>query len=105
MWNNTTSAYNFTTNSGSLSSVNPCLKDSDGDGVIDLLDIEPFNPDITTSGISLGDAGLCSHRFDPITSTWDFSEGYEILTNGPSAFEKDSSYNPVENRYAIGRST
>ena len=29
VWINTTSAYNFTTNSGSLSSVNPCLKDSD----------------------------------------------------------------------------
>ena len=105
VWINTTSAYNFTTNSGSLSSVNPCIKDSDRDGVIDLLDIEPLNSDITTSGITLGDAGLCSHRFDSTTSNWDFSESYNILTNGPSAFEKDSSYNPVENRYAIGRST
>ena len=31
VWVNSSSAYNFTTNSGSLSSVNPCLKDSDAD--------------------------------------------------------------------------
>ena len=36
---------------------------------------------------------------------WDFSEGYHLLTNAPSAFEKATSYNPVENRYAIGKST
>ena len=105
VWVNSSSAYNFTTNSGSLSSVNPCLKDSDADGVIDLLDLNPQDSTITTSGISIGDVGLCSHRFDPATSAWDFTEGYNMLTNGPSAFEKDSSYNPVENRYAIGRST
>ena len=105
VWGNTTSAFNFTTNSGSLSSINPCLKDLDKDGVIDLLDEDPLNPSVTTQGISSDMAGLCAHRFDQATSTWDFSEGYDILTNGPSAFEKASSYNPVENRYAIGRST
>ena len=105
VWVNTTSAFNFTTNSGSLSSINPCLKDLDKDGVIDLLDEDPLNPSVTTQGISSDMAGLCAHRFDQATSTWDFSEGYDILTNGPSAFEKASSYNPVENRYAIGRST
>ncbi|MBK70668.1 MAG: hypothetical protein CMB53_04680 [Euryarchaeota archaeon] len=105
VWVNTTSAFNFTTNSGSLSSINPCLKDLDKDGVIDLLDEDPLNPTVTTQGITSDMAGLCAHRFDQTTSTWDFSEGYDILTNGPSAFEKASSYNPVENRYAIGRST
>ncbi|MEC7744774.1 MAG: hypothetical protein VX865_04810 [Candidatus Thermoplasmatota archaeon] len=105
VWVNTTSAFNFTTNSGSLSSINPCLKDLDKDGVIDLLDEDPLNPAVTTQGITSDMAGLCAHRFDQSTSTWDFSEGYDILTNGPSAFEKASSYNPVENRYAIGRST
>tara|TARA_B100000427_G_scaffold325892_1_gene333564 strand:- start:9834 stop:11477 length:1644 start_codon:yes stop_codon:yes gene_type:complete len=105
VWVNTTSAFNFTTNSGSLSSINPCLKDLDKDGVIDLLDEDPLNPSVTTQGITSDMAGLCAHRFDQSTSTWDFSEGYDILTNGPSAFEKASSYNPVENRYAIGRST
>ena len=105
VWVNTTSAFNFTTNSGSLSSIYPCLKDLYKDGVIDLLDEDPLNPSVTTQGISSDMAGLCAHRFDQATSTWDFSEGYDILTNGPSAFEKASSYNPVENRYAIGRST
>ena len=105
VWVNTTSAFNFPTNSGSLSSINPCLKDLDKDGVIDLLDEDPLNPAVTTQGITSDMAGLCAHRFDQSTSTWDFSEGYDILTNGPSAFEKASSYNPVENRYAIGRST
>lgn len=105
VWVNTTSAFNFTTNSGSLSSINPCLKDLDNDGVIDLLDEDPLNPSVTTQGITSEMAGLCAHRFDQATSSWDFTEGYDILTNGPSAFEKASSYNPVENRYAIGRST
>ena len=105
VWVNTTSAFNFTTNSGSLSSINPCLKDLDNDGVIDLLDEDPLNPSVTTQGITSDMAGLCAHRFDQATSSWDFTEGYDILTNGPSAFEKASSYNPVENRYAIGRST
>ncbi len=105
VWVNTTSAFNFTTNSGSLSSINPCLKDLDNDGVIDLLDEDPLNPSVTTQGITSEMAGLCAHRFDQATSSWDFSEGYDILTNGPSAFEKATSYNPVENRYAIGRST
>ena len=105
VWVNTSSAFSFTTNSGSLSSINPCLKDLDKDGVIDLLDEDPLNPSVTTQGISSDMAGLCAHRFDQATSTWDFSEGYDILTNGPSAFEKATSYNPVENRYAIGRST
>ncbi|MBL11543.1 MAG: hypothetical protein CMB46_01860 [Euryarchaeota archaeon] len=105
VWVNTTSAFNFTTNSGSLSSINPCLKDLDNDGVIDLLDEDPLDPSVTTQGITSEMAGLCAHRFDQATSSWDFTEGYDILTNGPSAFEKASSYNPVENRYAIGRST
>ena len=102
IWINTGSAFNFTTNSGSLATIHPCLKDLDDDGVIDLLDPEPLNPAIS-SFVSESDAGLCAHRYS--VDGWDFSEGYNLLTNSPSAFEKATSYNPVENRYAIGKST
>ena len=40
VWVNTTSAYNFTTTPNSQKSVNPCIRDIDDDGVIDLLDGE-----------------------------------------------------------------
>ena len=102
IWINTGSAFNFTTNSGSLSTIHPCLKDLDEDGVIDILDPEPLNPAIS-SFVTESDAGLCAHRYS--VDGWDFSEGYKLLTNSPSAFEKATSYNPVENRYAIGKST
>jgi len=102
IWINTGSAFNFTTNSGSLSTIHPCLKDLDEDGVIDILDPEPLNPAISSFVTEL-DAGLCAHRYS--VDGWDFSEGYKLLTNSPSAFEKATSYNPVENRYAIGKST
>ena len=102
IWINTGSAFNFTTNSGSLSTIHPCLKDLDEDGVIDILDPEPLNPAIS-SFVTESDAGLCAHRY--AVDGWDFSEGYKLLTNSPSAFEKATSYNPVENRYAIGKST
>ena len=103
VWINTGSAFNFTTNSGSLASIHPCLKDLDNDGVIDILDPEPLNPSIS-SFVTESDAGLCAHRYSP-TGEWDFTEGYHLLTNAPSAFEKATSYNPVENRYAIGKSS
>jgi len=103
VWINTGSAFNFTTNSGSLASIHPCLKDLDNDGVIDLLDPEPLDPSIS-SFVTESDAGLCAHRYSP-TGEWDFTEGYHLLTNAPSAFEKATSYNPVENRYAIGKSS
>ena len=102
IWINTGSAFNFTTNSGSLSTIHPCLKDLDEDGVIDILAPEPLNPAIS-SFVTESDAGLCAHRYS--VDGWDFSEGYKLLTNSPSAFEKATSYNPVENRYAIGKST
>ena len=102
IWINTGSAFNFTTNSGSLSTIHPCLKDLDEDGVIDILDPEPLNPAIS-SFVTESDAGLCAHRYS--VDGWDFSEGYKLLTNSHSAFEKATSYNPVENRYAIGKST
>ena len=104
IWVNTTSAFNFTTNSGSLANINPCLKDVDLDGVIDILDTDPYDPNNKPAGITEEQAGLCAHRWISATE-WDFTEGYDLLTNGPSAFEKASSYNPVENRYAIGKST
>ena len=103
VWINTGSAFNFTTNSGSLASIHPCLKDLDNDGVIDILDPEPLDPSIS-SFVTESDAGLCAHRYSP-TGEWDFTEGYRLLTNAPSAFEKATSYNPVENRYAIGKSS
>ena len=103
VWINTGSAFNFTTNSGSLASIHPCLKDLDNDGVIDILDPEPLDPSIS-SFVTESDAGLCAHRYSP-TGEWDFTEGYHLLTNAPSAFEKATSYNPVENRYAIGKSS
>ncbi|MFL2498648.1 MAG: hypothetical protein ACJ0HF_02425 [Candidatus Thalassarchaeum sp.] len=102
IWINTGAAFNFTTNSGSLATIHPCLKDLDDDGVIDILDPEPLNPAIS-SFVTESDAGLCAHRYS--VDGWDFSEGYHLLTNSPSAFEKATSYNPVENRYAIGKST
>jgi hypothetical protein len=103
VWINTGSAFNFTTNSGSLASIHPCLKDLDNDGVIDILDPEPLDPSIS-SFVTESDAGLCAHRYSS-TGEWDFTEGYHLLTNAPSAFEKATSYNPVENRYAIGKSS
>ena len=103
VWINTGSAFNFTTNSGSLASIHPCLKDLDNDGVIDILDPEPLDPSISSFGTE-SDAGLCAHRYSS-TGEWDFTEGYRLLTNAPSAFEKATSYNPVENRYAIGKSS
>ncbi|MAQ57016.1 MAG: hypothetical protein CMA47_02215 [Euryarchaeota archaeon] len=102
IWINTGAAFNFTTNSGSLATIHPCLKDLDDDGVIDILAPEPLNPAIS-SFVTESDAGLCAHRYS--VDGWDFSEGYHLLTNSPSAFEKATSYNPVENRYAIGKST
>ena len=102
IWINTGSAFNFTTNSGSLATIHPCLKDLDNDGVIDILDPEPLDPSISAF-VTEADAGLCAHRYS--VDGWDFSEGYNLLTNTPSAFEKATSYNPVENRYAIGKST
>ena len=102
IWINTGSAFNFTTNSGSLATIHPCLKDLDNDGVIDILDPEQLDPSISAF-VTEADAGLCAHRYS--VDGWDFSEGYNLLTNTPSAFEKATSYNPVENRYAIGKST
>ena len=102
IWINIGSAFNFTTNSGSLATIHPCLKDLDNDGVIDILDPEPLDPAISAF-VSEDDAGLCAHRYS--SEGWDFSENYHLLTNTPSAFEKATSYNPVENRYAIGKST
>lgn len=103
IWVNTSSAFNFTTNSGSLSSIHPCLRDTDTDGYIDILDTDPY--DITTfpAGLTRESAGLCAHRWISETE-WDFSESYNLLTNQPSAFNA-GSYNPVENRYDIGKST
>ena len=62
IWINTGAAFNFTTNSGSLATIHPCLKDLDDDGVIDILDPEPLNPAIS-SFVTESDAGLCAHSY------------------------------------------
>lgn len=110
VWVNTTYAFNFTTSQGMQDSVNPCIRDIDQDGVVDVLDDDPSNPEIGAQFITIQDAGLCSHRFqgtDSVTNQpkWDWSQDYNILTNTPSAFEKSSSYNPAERRYVIAKTT
>ena len=105
VWVNETSAFNFTSTSGSVAmSVHPCLRDIDGDGIIDLLDDAPYNPDVG-GVITSNNIGLCAHRWDELAGEYDFSENYNLLTNLPSAFEKDGAFNPAENRYAISAST
>ncbi len=105
VWVNTTSTYNFTSTPGSQNSVNPCIRDLDNDGFIDLLDNDPTNPNTANQVINLNNVGLCAHRFDSDTGEWDFSENYNLLTNGLSAFEKTSAYNPSEHRYVIAKTT
>ena len=110
VWVNTTSAYNFTTSQGTQTSVNPCIRDVDGDGVVDVLDEDSNDPEIGAQFVTIQDSGLCAHRFqgtDPTTNQprWDWSQDYSILTNTPSAFEKTTSYNPAERRYVISKTT
>ena len=110
VWVNTTSAFNFTSSQGIQTSVNPCLRDVDKDGVVDVLDEDPSNPDIGAPFVTAKAAGLCSHRFqgtDPSTNNpiWDWTHDYSLLTNTPSAFEKATSYNPAERRYVIAKTT
>ena len=111
VWVNTTSAYNFTNSPSSQRDVNPCIRDSDDDGIIDPLDIAPEDENVGAAQVDAKSAGLCGHRFlgsggdGPSTPRWDWSEEYSLLTNTPSAFEKTSSYNPAERRYVISRTT
>ena len=110
VWVNTTSAFNFTTSQGAQTGVNPCLRDADMDGVVDVLDQDPTDPEIGTNFLTASTTGLCSHRFlgnDQSTNKprWDWSQDYSILTNTPSAFEKTSSYNPAERRYVVSKTT
>jgi len=110
VWVNTTSAFNFTSSQGMQTSVNPCLRDADKDGVVDVLDEDPSNPEIGAPFVTAQAAGLCAHRFqgtDPSTNQpkWDWTQDYSLLTNTPSAFEKASSYNPAERRYVIAKTT
>ena len=110
VWVNTTSAFNFTSSQGVQTSVNPCLRDADNDGVVDVLDEDPSDPEIGAPFVTAQSAGLCAHRFqgtDPSTNQpmWDWSQDYSLLTNTPSAFEKATSYNPAERRYVIAKTT
>lgn len=110
VWVNTTSAFNFTTSLPSQSEVNPCLRDIDKDGIVDILDKDPTNSEVGASLINSRTSGLCAHRFLGINQTtllpvWDWSEGYNLLTNSPSSFEKTTSYNPAEKRYVISKTT
>ena len=110
VWVNTTSAFNFTSSQGMQTSVNPCLRDADKDGVVDVLDEDPSNPEIGAPFVTVQAAGLCAHRFQGTDSStnkpkWDWTQDYSLLTNTPSAFEKASSYNPAERRYVIAKTT
>ena len=110
VWVNTTYAFNFTSAPGTQTNINPCLRDVDGDGIIDVLDNDPDDPNVGASLVNERTSGLCAHRFLGINATtlkpkWDWSEEYELLTNTPSAFEKASSYNPAEHRYIVARTT
>jgi hypothetical protein len=110
VWVNTSSAFNFTSAPGTQTQINPCLRDLDKDGVIDVLDNDPDDPEVGAALVNSRTSGLCAHRFlgiDEVTlePIWDWSEEYELLTNTPSAFEKASSYNPAEHRYVIARTT
>ncbi|MDP6220342.1 MAG: hypothetical protein QGF28_00070 [Candidatus Thalassarchaeaceae archaeon] len=110
VWVNTTSAFNFTSAPGTQTQVNPCLRDLDKDGVVDILDNDPDNPEVGANLVNSRTSGLCAHRYlgiDEFTlePIWDWTEEYELLTNTPSAFEKASSYNPAEHRYVIARTT
>ena len=105
VWVNETSAFNFTSTSGSVAmAMHPCLRDVDFDGIIDLLDDEPYDPNVG-GVITEQNVGLCAHRWNQETGEWDFTENYNLLTNSPSAFEKEGAFNPAENRYAISAST
>ena len=110
VWVNTTSAFNFTSAQGMQTGVNPCLRDADMDGVVDVLDQDSSDPEVGAQFVTASSSGLCSHRFlgtDQSTNQprWDWSQDYNILTNTPSAFEKTSSYNPAEHRYVIAKTT
>jgi len=110
VWVNTTSAFNFTSAPGTQTQVNPCLRDLDKDGIVDILDNNPDDPEVGANLVNSRTSGLCAHRYlgiDEVTlePIWDWSEEYELLTNTPSAFEKASSYNPAEHRYVIARTT
>ena len=110
VWVNTTSAFNFTSSQGMQTSVNPCLRDADEDGVVDVLDEDPSNPEIGAPFVTARAAGLCAHRFQGTDSStnqpkWDWTQDYSLLTNTPSAFEKASSYNPAERRYVIAKTS
>ena len=110
VWVNTTSAFNFTSSQGMQTSVNPCIRDIDNDGVVDVLDQDPNDPEVGALFVTIQDAGLCAHRFqgtDPTTNQpkWDWTQDYSILTNTPSAFDKSTSYNPAERRYVISKTT
>tara|TARA_B100000959_G_scaffold287550_1_gene373870 strand:- start:8404 stop:10062 length:1659 start_codon:yes stop_codon:yes gene_type:complete len=110
VWVNTTSAFNFTSAPGTQKSINPCIRDTDDDGIIDILDEQPDEPNTGLSLINARTSGLCAHRFlgidqETLKPEWDWSEEYQLLTNTPSAFDKTSSYNPAEHRYVVARTT
>tara|TARA_B100000242_G_scaffold52787_1_gene31702 strand:+ start:69633 stop:71303 length:1671 start_codon:yes stop_codon:yes gene_type:complete len=104
VWTNVTNAYNLTQTSGSTSVYHPCLADRDADLILDLIDPDPDSQNVgfTPTDDSFG---MCGHRWDSEQKTYDFSESYDLLTSKPSAFDKESSFSPAENRYPIITST
>ena len=53
VWVNTTSAFNFTSSQGTQTSVNPCIRDLDGDGVVDVLDEDSNDPEIGAQFVTI----------------------------------------------------
>lgn len=104
VWTNVTNAYNLTQTSGSTSIYHPCLADRDGDLILDLIDPDPDQKNVGFTPID-DSFGLCGHRWDSEQKTYDFSEGYDLLTSKPSAFDKESLFSPAENRYPVITST
>ena len=104
VWTNATNAYNLTQTSGSTSIYHPCLADRDGDLILDLIDPDPDQKNVGFTPID-DSFGLCGHRWDSEQKTYDFSEGYDLLTSKPSAFDKESLFSPAENRYPVITST
>ena len=104
VWTNVTDAYNLTQTSGSTSIYHPCLADLDGDSILDMIDPDPENPNFGFTPAE-NSFGLCGHRWNQDLGEYDFSEDYNLLTSTPSAFDKESSFSPAENRYPIVTST
>ena len=102
MWTNVTNAYNLT-QTLDRPQFTTHVSRQDADLILDLIDPDPDSQNVgfTPTDDSFG---MCGHRWTR-TKNIDFSESYDLLTSKPSAFDKESSFSPAENRYPIITST